>query len=65
MRLKELHFSKDIPQYDVMQNNIFGPGTWISERLKEALEAEGITGYDAHEVVALRKWGAEQLTQDQ
>lgn len=61
MRLKELYFSKDIPQYDVMQNNIFGPGIWISERLKEALEAEGITGYDAHEVVALRKWGAEQF----
>lgn len=59
MRLKELYFSKDIPQYDVMQNNIFGSGIWISERLKETLEAEGITGYDITEVAALSNWGVE------
>lgn len=65
MRLKELYFSEDIPLYDVMQNNIFGLGTWISERLKRALESEGITGYDMGEVAALREWGKEQGAQSQ
>lgn len=65
IRLKDLYFSRNIPSYDIIMNNIFGLYLWISETLKKALETEGITGYDIREVTALREWGKEQGTQSQ
>ncbi|MDR0799830.1 MAG: hypothetical protein LBN18_08745 [Dysgonamonadaceae bacterium] len=47
VRLKELYFNDNFPNYDIMVNNIIGYGNLISERLLNTLKENNITGYEA------------------
>lgn len=47
IRLKELFFNENFPNYDIISNNIMGSGNFISEALTDSLNENNITGFVA------------------
>ncbi|PBI83954.1 hypothetical protein BSF41_43870 [Flavobacterium sp. ACN2] len=45
IRLKELFFNANFPNYDIITNNIMGSGNFISEALRDSLNENNITGF--------------------
>lgn len=45
IRLKELFFNANFPNYDIVTNNIMGSGNFISEELRDSLNESNITGF--------------------